>query len=130
MRLNQVTVGSTDPGRSGDFYLALGFRLIVRDDDYLRFECPEGDATFSVERVVSVPPDEQVTLYFETTDLAETCRTLAAGGITFDREPEEMPWLWKEARLRDPDGHRLCLFEAGNNRRFPPWRLPADDRRP
>ena len=44
-------------------------------------------------------------------------------GIDFDTEPADMPWLWREARLRDPDGHHLCLFRAGDNRRYPPWRL-------
>jgi hypothetical protein len=34
-----------------------------------------------------------------------------------------MPWLWREARLRDPDGHRVCLYRAGQNRKNPPWRL-------
>ena len=38
--------------------------------------------------------------------------------------PMDMSWLWREARLADPDGHRLCLFHAGENRKHPPWRLP------
>jgi hypothetical protein len=49
---------------------------------------------------------------------------LEARGIRFDLEPTEQPWLWREARLRDPDGHALCLFSAGENRLHPPWRLP------
>jgi hypothetical protein len=35
------------------------------------------------------------------------------------------PWLWREATLLDPSGHRLCLFQAGRYRRDPPWRLPS-----
>jgi GNAT superfamily N-acetyltransferase len=31
--------------------------------------------------------------------------------------------LWREANVRDPDGNTICLFQAGLNRRFPPWRL-------
>jgi catechol 2,3-dioxygenase-like lactoylglutathione lyase family enzyme len=42
MRLDQVTVGSTDLERSEAFYRALGLELIVEDVHYLRFECPEG----------------------------------------------------------------------------------------
>ena len=41
----------------------------------------------------------------------------------FDSGPEDQTWLWREAWLRDPDGNRLCLYHAGNNRRFPPWRV-------
>ncbi|MGO8770498.1 MAG: VOC family protein [Mycobacterium sp.] len=123
MRLNQVTVGVTDLARSERFYLLLGLRLIVKTDHYLRFECPSGDGTFSVEVVDEVPADEQVTVYFETDDLDDRCRRLQDAMVTFDHPPADMPWLWREARLRDPDGHRLCLFHAGDNRRNPPWRL-------
>ncbi|OXR40665.1 hypothetical protein B7C42_07223 [Nocardia cerradoensis] len=124
MRLNQVTVGSTDLERSERFYRLLGLRLIVENDHYLRFECPAGESTFSVERVETVPADEEITLYFETDDLDGEYRRLSDAGIAFDQSPANMPWLWREARLRDPDGHRLCLFHAAGNRRNPPWRLP------
>jgi hydroxymethylpyrimidine/phosphomethylpyrimidine kinase len=38
-----------------------------------------------------------------------------------------MPWLWREARLRDPSGNEICLYHAGANRRFPPWRIKDQD---
>jgi hypothetical protein len=44
--------------------------------------------------------------------------------MIFDTPPADQRWLWREARLRDPDGHELCLFHAGDNRLNPPWRLP------
>jgi tRNA-Thr(GGU) m(6)t(6)A37 methyltransferase TsaA len=124
VRLNQVTIGSTDLRRAERFYTMLGLRLIVQDGHYLRFELPDGDATFSVELVTEAPTDEHVTLYFETPDLDGEWQRLTAHGVVFDQPPTDMPWLWREARLRDPDGHTLCLFSAGRNRRFPPWRLP------
>jgi hypothetical protein len=37
-----------------------------------------------------------------------------------------MPYLWREAFLRDPDGNVIVLFSAGENRLNPPWRLPKD----
>jgi len=123
MRLNQVTVGTTDVGRAEEFYRLLGLRLIVKDDHYLRFECPDGESTFSVELVATVAADEHVTVYFETEDLDADYVRLRDAGIDFDTEPADMPWWWREARLRDPDGHHLCLFRAGDNRRYPPWRL-------
>jgi catechol 2,3-dioxygenase-like lactoylglutathione lyase family enzyme len=118
-----VTVGSTNLDRSEAFYRTLGLRLIVKDDHYLRFECPVGDSTFSVERVDAVPGSEQVTLYFENDDVDGTYVRLRSLGIEFEHPPTDMSWLWRESRLRDPDGHRLCLFHAGDNRRNPPWRL-------
>ncbi|MEV6276376.1 VOC family protein [Nocardia sp. NPDC051832] len=123
MRLDQVTVGATDLGRTEAFYTLLGLRAIVRTSDYLRFECPDGDSTFSVHLVERVPGDEQITIYFETEALDAECKRLREAGIAFDQEPADMSWLWREARLRDPDGHRLCLFCGGVNRRNPPWRL-------
>ncbi|MDX1509696.1 MAG: VOC family protein, partial [Woeseiaceae bacterium] len=42
-----------------------------------------------------------------------------------DSEPEDQRYLWREAYLSDPAGNRICIFHAGRNRRFPPWRLPA-----
>lgn len=123
MRLNQVTVGTTDVARAERFYTALGLRCIVRDHHYLRFECPDGDSTFSVELVDAAPAGEQVTIYFECDDLDATVARCEAAGLVCDSPPTDMPWLWREARLRDPDGHALCLFHAGPNRTHPPWRV-------
>jgi catechol 2,3-dioxygenase-like lactoylglutathione lyase family enzyme len=126
MRLNQVTVGSTNLGRSEGFYLALGLKLIVKNEYYLRFECPEGDSTFSVDLVDAVSPEEHVTLYFESDDVDGDYLRLHGIGIAFELPPTDMSWLWRESRLRDPDGHRLCIFHGGENRLNPPWRLPTD----
>lgn len=123
MNLNQATVGSTDVPRSERFYTLLGLRLIVKTDHYLRFECPDGDSTFSVELVETAIGQEEVTVYFECDDLDAECERLETAGVVFDEGPADRSWLWREARLRDPDGHRLCLFRAGDNRHNPPWRL-------
>lgn len=128
MQLNQVTLGCTDIDRSERFYRLLGLRLIVKTDDYLRFECPSGGSTVSVKRVSAVPTGEQVTIYFESDDLDGQYQRLRRE-VEFSQPPTEMPWLWREARLRDPDGHQLCLFHAGDARRNPPWRLEPGDSR-
>ena len=120
--MNQVTIGSADLARSEAFYTTLGLRLIVRDDHYLRFECPDGEATFSVDFAAGPTPGS-VTVYFECDDLDGDCARLVAAGVAFEHGPEDMPWLWREARLRDPDGHAVCLFHAGTHRTHPPWRL-------
>jgi len=127
VELNQVTVGTVDLRRSELFYSRLGLRLIVKNDHYLRFECPDGTSTLSVDLVDSVPPDEAITIYFEDADVDDLVRRLAGAGLHVDQPPTDMPWLWREARLRDPDGHRVCIFQAGENRRNPPWRLPQDE---
>ncbi|HVH07527.1 MAG TPA: VOC family protein [Myxococcota bacterium] len=123
MNLNQVTVGCLDVGASVAFYRTLGLKLIVLDAHYARFECPDGDATFSVHKADELAPGAGPLVYFECEDLDARVRELAARGIRIDAEPRDQPWLWREAYLRDPAGNRICLYLAGKNRKNPPWRI-------
>jgi catechol 2,3-dioxygenase-like lactoylglutathione lyase family enzyme len=122
--LNQVTVGCLDLGESVPFYERLGLRLIVNDPpEYARFECPRGHATFSLHRVDRIPEGDTTVVYFEVEDLDATVRGLEESGLVFESGPRDQPWLWREAYLRDPARNRVCLYHAGRNRRFPPWRI-------
>jgi len=121
MNLNQVTISVTDVERAVPFYRRLGRELIVLSPHYARFLCPNG-ATFSVHLEALVPPSG-TTIYFECDDLDARHAALVAAGVAFEHPPVDQRWLWREARLRDPDGNRLCLFHAGENRVNPPWRL-------
>jgi catechol 2,3-dioxygenase-like lactoylglutathione lyase family enzyme len=126
MNLNQVTLPSTDVARSSAFYRAVGFTQIVSHlPTYARFECAAGGSTFSLHRVESVAPDSGVIVYFECDNLDATFQALTARGFVFDSAPTDQAWLWREAYLRDPDGNTLCFYRAGENRRNPPWRIPA-----
>ena len=125
MNLNQVTVPCDDLDASVEFYRRLGLRLIVHDPPhYARFACPVGDATFSLHRVPHTSGDG-IVVYFELEKLDETVERLRAAGLAFESGPQDQPWLWREAYLRDPAGNRICLFHAGDNRHDPPWRLTA-----
>lgn len=128
MNLNQVTVEVADIPRAKAFYQRLGLTLIVSRDHYARFLCA-GDgsataATFSVHLAEQVTPGGGG-IYFECVELDERVAALKAAGVAFDLEPTDQPWLWREAWLRDPDGNRLCLYWAGDNRVNPPWRVPG-----
>lgn len=124
MNLNQVTVPSADVPRAIRFYQALGLQLIVHThDNYARFLCPDGEATFSIHRQDTLPGGQGVIVYFELEQLDDTVEQLRQNGITFDLLPTDQSWLWREARLRDPDGNQLILYHAGKNRKDPPWRL-------
>jgi catechol 2,3-dioxygenase-like lactoylglutathione lyase family enzyme len=124
VNLNQVTLPAVDVAGAAAFYQRLGFRLIVDAlPRYARFECPEGDGTLSLEHVPELGAGPYPTVYFECRSLDETVGELAAAGIHFDSVPTDQPWLWREARLRDPAGNSLCLYWAGPNRRHPPWRV-------
>jgi hydroxymethylpyrimidine/phosphomethylpyrimidine kinase len=122
-RLNQVTVTGTNYERSVEFYRRLGLKQIVDNPpDYARFESA-GGATFSVQ----IDPEEKIiattAVYLECDDLDERVERLAREGLPFEHGPRNQPWMWREARLRDPDGNIIFLYKAGEARRFPPWRM-------
>lgn len=118
--LNQVTVPAKDLAASEHFYRQLGLRQIVRAHPrYARFET-EGGATFSIG---TDPGYTAPVVYFECGDLDLTIEFLRNQGVAFDQEPRDETWGWREARLRDPAGNTICLYQAGEMRRFPPWRI-------
>ena len=124
MNLNQVTVPSIDLSKSIPFYQNLGLKLIVESlPHYARFVCPEGNATFSIHLVDQLPSGEGPIVYFETENLDEEHNRLLGLGLKFEHAPKDQPWLWREARLKDPDGNTIILFFAGENRLNPPWRI-------
>jgi catechol 2,3-dioxygenase-like lactoylglutathione lyase family enzyme len=76
MNLNQVTVFSNDVAASIEFYKKLGLKLIVDSAPrYVRFECPDGDATFSVHHTEK-PIESETVVYFECDDLEERVEQL------------------------------------------------------
>jgi catechol 2,3-dioxygenase-like lactoylglutathione lyase family enzyme len=124
MLLNQVTVPALDVEKSIDFYRGLGLRLIVSAlPHYARFETPEGGSTFSLHQVTTLAHETGVVIYFECVDLDSKAKELADQDYVFDQAPKDERWLWREARLRDPSNNVICLYWAGDNRRFPPWRV-------
>lgn len=124
MNLNQVTVPSLDVEKSIAFYETLGLRLIVSAlPHYARFVCPEGNATFSLHQVAALPAGEGSWVYFEINNLDEVVYELIKKGIVFETKPSDQAWLWREARLKDPDGNQLILYYAGENRIDPPWKI-------
>jgi hydroxymethylpyrimidine/phosphomethylpyrimidine kinase len=122
MNLNQVTLPAHDYAASVAFYRRLGLRQIVDSlGHYARFECP-GGATLSVHLEPGRKAGDAV-VYLESDELDAWVGRLEAAGIAFETAPADQSWGWREAHLRDPAGNRLCLYRAGENRRFPPWRI-------
>jgi hydroxymethylpyrimidine/phosphomethylpyrimidine kinase len=123
-RLNQVTVTGRDYGVQVAFYRRLGLRQIVDspDNGYARFETG-GGTTLSVQ----IDPEETVSattaIYLEMENLDERVEAMARAGLAFEHGPRDQPWMWREARLRDPAGNIIFLYRAGEARRFPPWRM-------
>ena len=124
MRLNHVTLIVTDFERSTDFYERLGLLPVVHEPPrYARFRCPDSDETLPIEVTGEPRAPARAQLFFECPDLDETVARLKAGGLQFAQDPTDMPYLWREARLRDPDGHDIRLYFAEDNRLNPPWKV-------
>ncbi len=130
MIINQVTLPCRNYDESVQFYRTLGLRLIVDSPPrYARFETDSG-STLSVH-AAEAPGDAaevgDTVIYFEVDNVDLTVRKLEHRGLEFDDAPVDQPWLWREAYIRDPAGNWLCIYHAGDNRRFPPWRIASDE---
>ena len=124
--LNQITLPASDYAASVAFYTQLGLTQIVDSPGaegmggYARFEAANG-VTLSIH--VDDGGAGGATTYLESGALDAWVAYLARRGISFDQMPKDEDWGWREARLTDPAGNRLCLYQAGEYRRYPPWRI-------
>lgn len=124
MNLNQVTIYSKKPVETVEFFELLGLKRIVDSlPRYARLECPDGESTLSVHVDDDATENRTVVLYFECEDLDAKTVQLRSSGLEFDEDPKDRSWLWREAYLKDPNGNRICLFYAADNRKNPPWRV-------
>ena len=107
------------------FYVErLGFKLIEQFEHggslmYARLRSPLGSSTLALhilETGRALPESQGVRLYFEVRNLETLCKKLEAAGVKLLQKPKVMPWGWKQAYLKDPDGHELGLYWAGAKR--------------
>ena len=124
--LNQITLSATDYAASVAFYKQMGLTQIVDSPGaegiggYARFEAANG-VTLSIHFGDGAAGG--ATAYLESGALDAWVAYLARRGVRFDAMPKDEEWGWREARLTDPAGNRLCLYQAGEYRRYPPWRI-------
>src|SRR5260221_11570521 len=124
MNLNQVTIYSAKPVETVEFFEKLGLvRIVDSLPGSARLECPDCESTLSVNIGDDVVSQNNIVLYFECEDLDSKVSQLKAAGLVFDEDPTNRDWLWRQAYLRDPNGNKICLFYAGDNRKNPPWRV-------
>lgn len=124
MNLNQITIITNNTRNLVSFYEKLGLILIVDAlPRYARLECPDGNTTLSFILTEDELVKNNTTLYFEDENLDITIDTLKTNGIVFTQLPKNESWLWREAKLEDPDGNKIIIFIAGENRKNPPWRI-------
>ena len=124
MNLNQVTIPSIDVFKSSEFYKTLGLKMIVNAlPRYVRFECPQGDSTFSIHLVDKLSKENGIMIYFENDQMDQLVEVLVNKGLKFDELPNDKSWGWREARLKDLDQNQIIIFQGGDYRKNPPWRI-------
>ena len=117
MMQNHISIPATDMPASSAFYATLGLRKIVDNPpDYIRFLCPDLKSTLSLERVDGALEEQSIIVYFECEYLDEKVLELKEQGMKFESGPEDQPWGWREAYLKDPSGTYVCLYYAGSER--------------
>ena len=97
MNLNQVTLPALNIADSVSFYRKLGLLQIVDSDDYARFECADGEATFSLTLADESEVGGSASVYFEHEELDALCERLKDEGLDFSQMPRDESWLWREA---------------------------------
>jgi len=118
---NHVIVYVKDVPRALGFYRdRLGFTTIEEMEGYARLRSPRGSSTLALHALAKGqrvdPKNETIRLYFEVEDVDGLCRRLAKEGVKIDQPPKDMDWGWRHAYLRDPDGHEISVYWAGQKR--------------
>ena len=122
VEFNHAMIYTTKLTRALKFYQdALGFAVVdTYPGAYARLKSPVGGTTIALHVVdpgqTMDAKTEGLRLYFEVEGLDAFCKALAKKGVKFDQMPKDMPWGWKHAYLRDPDGHEISLYWAGTAR--------------
>jgi catechol 2,3-dioxygenase-like lactoylglutathione lyase family enzyme len=128
VRLNHITLAVADVEASAAFYARLGLEQIVADyPGYARFLAAEGDTTLSLQRTDRSAAAEGASIHFEVDDVDGVVADLERAGFEFLGDPVDEPYLWREAIVLDPDGYRVFIYHAGENRLDPPWRLRREE---
>lgn len=122
VEFNHAMIYTNELERALRFYRdALGFKAVdTYPGAYARLKSPSGGTTIALHVVDSGQmmntTTEGLRLYFEVKRLDAFCEALEKKGVKFDQMPRDMPWGWKHAYLRDPDGHEISLYWAGKAR--------------
>jgi catechol 2,3-dioxygenase-like lactoylglutathione lyase family enzyme len=128
LEFNHAMIYSSRLAQALEFYRdRLGFEVVDEyRGAYARLQSPGGRTTIALHGLEPGQnvdaAHEGVRLYFEIKGLDALCERLVGQGVRLDKMPQDMPWGWRHAYLRDPDGHELSLYWAGR-KRFQPTRF-------
>jgi catechol 2,3-dioxygenase-like lactoylglutathione lyase family enzyme len=112
IRLDHIAIFVADEARARDWYVGnFGFRV--------EFEVPathtvalvdDADVTLFLTRDPERARHDAFVLTLQVDDVEAKCRELSARGARFEKPPGRQFWGYG-AELRDPDGHRVHLWD-------------------
>ena len=107
-----MTLFVAEPVMVGAWYRRhLGLALVEETDRWVRLADATGKSCLALHRGVPAERPEHVQLHFEVDDVDAEYRRLVADGLAFDGPPEDKPWGWRVAAVRDPGGHVVELVQ-------------------
>jgi predicted enzyme related to lactoylglutathione lyase len=110
-----ISIPVTDQGRAKEFYLNLGFELMVEapfeaGQKWVQLAFPKSEVSITlVTWFKNMPPGCIDGLVIQTDDIKSEISALAEKGIVAG-QIDTTPW-GQFAALKDPDGNRLSLHE-------------------
>jgi catechol 2,3-dioxygenase-like lactoylglutathione lyase family enzyme len=110
MKFSLVTVFVEEPGRLRDWYTRyLGLTVSSETPRFVQLADASGRpcVAFHVGEPLGHPG--QVQLHFEVDDVDAEYDRLRGEGLAFEGGPDDKPWGWRVASVRDPAGHTVEL---------------------
>jgi predicted enzyme related to lactoylglutathione lyase len=110
-----ISVPVSDQQKSKDFYLKLGFEVIIEsqmgpDQTWLQMGFPGAPVSITlVNWFRKMPPGSMQGLVLKTEDIAAEVEALEAKGVKV-APIDQTPW-GKFAEITDPDGNTMTLHE-------------------
>lgn len=113
MRFSLVTVFVEDPTVLRDWYTGrLGLKVSSETARFVQLADETGRPCVAFHVGRPIGNAGHVQLHFEVDDVDAEYERLRAAGVAFDEPPEDKPWGWRVAAMRDPAGHTVEVVHA------------------
>ena len=120
MKITNLVLWVQENKLSERFYKKLGFQVAQSDDDHslvllhgfgLDLVSMRDEAPFTRDSMAG-DKGRGLYIYLHVDDVNATYRMLVAKGFLPVSTPKDWPWGNREFILKDPDGYKLCFWQA------------------
>ena len=120
MKITHLVLWCQDNTLSAKFYKKLGFENMQSDDehsivrlgDFMLDLVSMRDEDIFANDSMSANKGRGLYIYLHVDDVDETHAALLAKGFQPATQPKDWPWGNREFILKDPDGYKLCFWQA------------------